>query len=97
MRARIKEFPEHMKGAENCENEPEGVGPKQVDGKHDTVLREIRSSRAAPGKAASRGPHPTVRVPAATLRVRLGQAGVMFSAVGPFWPCAMSKVTFWPS
>ncbi len=25
------------------------------------------------------------------------QARTMFSAVGPFWPCAMSKFTFWPS
>ncbi len=25
------------------------------------------------------------------------QAGTMFSACGPFWPCVTSKVTRWPS
>ncbi len=29
--------------------------------------------------------------------VASGQAGVMFSACGPFWPWVMSKVTAWPS
>ncbi|GAA5057417.1 hypothetical protein GCM10023336_31280 [Streptomyces similanensis] len=38
------------------------------------------------GNAASWGPHPTVRAPAAKVRVCADerQAGTMFSAVGPF-------------
>jgi hypothetical protein len=41
------------------------------------------------------GPHPMAR---AQLRsTPQCQAGVMFSACGPFWPCVTSKFTFWPS
>lgn len=43
--------------------------------------------------AWSWGPHPEGCGP--QLRsTRQRQAGTMFSAVGPFWPGAMSKVTF---
>jgi hypothetical protein len=48
-----------------------------------------------PENEASWGPHPKVRAPAAKYAsVPVRQAGTMFSAVRPFWPCAMSNDTF---
>lgn len=51
------------------------------------------AGETAAGDACSWGPHPEGCGPQLQ-NVRQRQAGTMFSAVGPFWPCAMSKVTF---
>jgi hypothetical protein len=45
----------------------------------------------------STGPSHMMREPLARDDSRLRQAGTMFSACGPFWPCVTSKLTFWPS
>ncbi len=64
------------------------------------AVRKIRKT----GKSMGWGPYPKstgpshmMREPVARDGFRQRQAGTMFSACGPFWPCVTSKLTFWPS
>ncbi len=60
-----------------------------------TRKKDTETSRGPHLKGA--GPGHVPREPPAHGDSRTRQAGTMFSACGPFWPCVTSKVTFWPS
>lgn len=62
----------------NCKNEP-NANPKNNEFRRNAGKSKLRPRR----KAGPQLPHAFRR-----------QAGVMFSACGPFWPCVTSKFTF---
>ena len=78
------------------EPEPSVVHPV-CGGRTDTLCYsgcEAITARGMPQKQRARAA-PYGAGPGYVVRQR--QAGTMFSACGPFWPCVMSKATFWPS
>ncbi|CAM5631204.1 hypothetical protein SCHAM137S_08234 [Streptomyces chartreusis] len=61
------------------------------------TVREILRNRKINELGPAAGPSHTMREPVARHGSSRRQAGTMFSACGPFWPCVTSKLTFWPS
>ncbi|GAA3749361.1 hypothetical protein GCM10023082_51810 [Streptomyces tremellae] len=86
--------------AERCEDSLERAGDAAVSGlcfgraAFLPVRWEFRTRRADTTEPGFRRKAET---PAPVPVWAGGQAGTMFSACGPFWPCVTSKLTFWPS
>jgi hypothetical protein len=74
---------------------PRGAAAATADGPESTGNGKINGLGPVPQE---HGPQPQMmREPLVRDDSRLRQAGTMFSACGPFWPCVTSKLTFWPS